>query len=296
MNLRDLQYFVAVAQCQHIGKAAEMCHVSQPTLSMQLKKLEDFLGVTLFERSNKQVMITHEGRLLLERAQRIVDDASALREAARALHHPLAGTLKIGLFPTLAPYLLPYIMPAMHAQLPDIRWELTEEKSNVLLKMLHKGNLDAALLALPIRDDALHTKTLFHDTLCVAVSQHHPLASHSHITIDALQHEPLLLLEEGHCLRAQMLDVCHLLQQSQHPEFQATSLETLRHMVALGEGVTLMPSLAKHAHDGIHYLSLEHDTIARTIGIVWRKTSARTHAIEALANIIAQCHDYNNKK
>jgi LysR family hydrogen peroxide-inducible transcriptional activator len=290
MNLRDLQYFVAVAQCQHIGKAAEMCHVSQPTLSMQLKKLEDFLGVTLFERSNKQVMITHEGRILLERAQRIVDDAKALREAARALHHPLAGTLKIGLFPTLAPYLLPHIMPAMHAQLPDIRWELTEEKSNVLLEKLHKGELDAALLALPLRDDALHIKPLFQDTLCVAVAHTHPLASQSHITLDALQQESLLLLEEGHCLRAQMLDVCHLLQQSQHPEFQATSLETLRHMVALGEGVTLMPSIAKRDHDGIHYLSLEHDSIARTICMVWRKTSARTHAIEALANVIVQCY------
>jgi LysR family transcriptional regulator, hydrogen peroxide-inducible genes activator len=290
MNIRDLQYVVAVAELGHMGKAAQACHVSQPTLSMQLKKLEDYLGVTLFERSNKQVLITPVGEELLQRAKLIVQEANQLREAARAAQHPLSGIVRLGLFPTLAPYLLPHIMPAMQRSLPQIRWMLVEEKSAVLLEKLHRGDIDAALLALPLAGAAhgLESLALFDDALCIAVPHHHPLAKHTDVRLSDLQGQSLMLLEEGHCLRTQALDVCHMLQTSENPAFQATSLETLRHMVAAGEGVTLMPRLAMRAGDGITYLTLENDSIRRSIGLVWRKKSARETAIRALAEVITK--------
>ena len=276
MNLRDLQYFVAVAEHQHIGKAALACHVSQPTLSMQLKKLEEYLGVVLFERSNKQIMITQHGEALLERAQRIVRESAELKEAARAVQDPFSGSLKLGLFPTLAPYVLPHIMPQMQAQLPNIRWLLVEEKSNRLLEKLHRGELDAALLAMPVEHvEGLVVHHVFDEPLCLAVPTSHPLAQKHHVMLADIQQEPLLLLEEGHCLRTQMLDVCHLLRVSAFPEFQATSLETLRHMVAAGEGITLMPALAVRETENIRYIPLEAGAIKRSIALVWRKSTAR---------------------
>lgn len=293
MNLRDLQYFVAVAEHGHIGKAAEACHVSQPTLSMQLKKLEEYLGVTLFERTNKQVMITPVGEALLARAQRIGREAAELREAARAAQDPLSGVVRLGLFPTLAPYLLPHIMPAMHTALPKIHWMLVEEKSNVLLEKLHKGELDAAMLALPVvGGEGLDSVALFEEPLRLAVPPSHRLATRDAVTLEDIKGEPLMLLEEGHCLRAQALDVCHLLQISEYTEFQATSLETLRHMVAAGEGITLMPRMAMRAQDGIVYLMLEQDSICRSIGLVWRKSSARGAVMHVLSGLV---HDVMGK-
>jgi len=283
MNLRDLHYLVTVADTRHYGKAAEQCHVSQPTLSMQLKKLEETLGVQLFERTNKKVMITPVGEHIAERARKILQDAEAIKTIANMSQDPYAGEFRLGAFPTLAPYFLPLAVPAIRKKLPKLKLLLVEEKTESLVERLKAGTLDAALLALPLQEDGLETMPLFDDRFLLAVSRNHPLAKRKTIRQSDIMGERLLLLEDGHCLRAQALEVCSMTGASENQEFRATSLETLRHMVASGVGITLIPKMAMQKSDGIVYIPFAKPAPLRTIGLVWRKTSARKPCIDALA-------------
>ena len=244
MNLRDLRYLVALADHQHFGRAAAACFVSQPTLSTQIRKLEDELGVALVERAPRKVMLTPAGREIAERARRIVSDVEQMKEAARRSQDPEAGTVRLGIFPTLGPYLLPHVVPQIRARFPRLELLLVEEKSDVLLARLREGRLDAGLLALPVHDEQLHAEFLFEEPFLLAVPEQHPLATRSSLTLKDLADQRLLLLEDGHCLRDQALDVCQLAGAGEKSGFQATSLETLRQMVAANVGVTLLPTLA----------------------------------------------------
>ncbi len=286
MNLRDLQYLIAVADLRSFNKAAEKCCVSQPALSNQIRKLEETLGVLLFERTNKRVMTTETGEQIVAAARRVLREVDNLHEIANSAQDPLAGRFRLGAFPTLSAYIFPALVPAITAAMPRLKWILIEEKTQVLLEKLHRGELDAALLALPVHDEKLATQALFDDEFLLAVPPGHPLASKTHISQDDLQGHRLLLLEEGHCLRDQALSVCHLAGAEEEQDFRATSLETLRQMVKAGTGITFMPRMAiQPGEQGICYIPFAAPAPRRTIGLVWRKTSARQSAIRELQTI-----------
>lgn len=275
MNLRDLHYLTTVAELRHFGRAAEACHVSQPTLSMQIKKLEETLGVRLFERSNKQVILTPSGVLMVERARRILQEVAAMKQIAEGARDPFAGEFRLGAFPTLAPYFLPTIVPALHAAMPNLTLLLTEEKTPEILSLLAAGSMDAAFLALPVEEAGLESAPLFEEPFLLAVPATHPLARKKHVYLQDLAALPLLLLEDGHCLRDQALDVCRLAGASEQREFRATSMETLRQMIAAGVGVTLMPAMAARADANVRYMPFKSDAPTRRIGLVWRASHPR---------------------
>jgi Transcriptional regulator len=290
MNLRDLKYLVALADHKHFGRAAAACFVSQPTLSTQIKKLEDELGVPLVERAPRKVMLTPAGREAASRARGIVAEIEQMKEAARRSQDPEAGTVRLGIFPTLGPYLLPHVIPGIRERFPHLELLLIEEKSDVLLTRLREGRLDAALLALPLHDDQLHTEFLFEEPFVLAVPDTHPLAKRDSLSLSELHQQRLLLLEDGHCLREQALDVCHLSGALEKAEFQATSLETLRQMVAANVGVTLLPLLAVQPpvtnSSNIHLLRFDDASgPSRRIAMLWRRSSAMSDFLEQLATL-----------
>ena len=292
MNLRDLKYLVALADHKHFGRAAAACYVSQPTLSTQIKKLEDELGVPLVERAPRKVMLTPAGRDAAERARRIVAEVEQMKEAARRSQDPEAGTVRLGMFPTLGPYLLPHVVPRIRARFPHLELLLVEEKSDVLLSRLREGKLDAGLLALPVADDQLHTEFLFEEPFLLAVPESHPLAQRGSLTLAELSHQQLLLLEDGHCLREQALDVCRLSGANEKSEFRATSLETLRQMVAADVGITLLPTLAVKPpvarSPNIHLLAFSDSHPSRRIAMVWRKSSAMSGFLQVFAQVFRE--------
>ncbi len=292
MNLRDLKYLVALADHKHFGHAAAACFVSQPTLSTQIKKLEDELGVPLVERAPRKVMLTPAGRDAAERARRIVAEVEQMKEAARRSQDPEAGTVRLGIFPTLGPYLLPHVVPRIRQRFPHLELLLVEEKSDVLLARLREGRLDAGILALPLQDDQLHTEFLFEEPFVLAVPEAHPLAQRDSLSLRELAEQQLLLLEDGHCLREQALDVCRISGANEKSEFRATSLETLRQMVAANVGITLLPTLAVKPpvarSDNIHLLGFSDSHPSRRIAMVWRRSSAMGDFLHQLARVFSE--------
>jgi len=278
MNLRDLKYLVALADHRHFGKAAAACFVSQPTLSTQIRKLEEELGVSLVERAPRKVMLTPSGHDAAERARRIVAEVEQMKESARRTQDPEAGTVRLGIFPTLGPYLLPHVIPRIRERFPQLELLLIEEKSDVLLSRLREGKLDAGLLALPVHDDQLHSEFLFEEPFVLAVPGSDPLAQRDSLSLSELSNQKLLLLEDGHCLREQALEVCRLSGANEKSEFRATSLETLRQMVAANVGMTLLPILATKppvaTSQNIHLLGFSDSHPSRQIAMLWRKSSA----------------------
>lgn len=283
MNIRDLRYFLAAAELEHFGQAANQCYVSQPTLSGQIKKLEEQLGVALFERNNRRVMLTECGRRVAHSARRILMEIDTINDVAQSCQDPMAGKFALGSFPTLATYIFPALVPKVRASMPGLRLILVEEKTASLVDKLRHGELDAALLALPVNDDFLMSQKLFDDEFYLAVPPKHPLTRFKKVDQHLLRKHKLLLLEEGHCLRDQALEVCRLHGLNEELDFKATGMETLRQMVKAGTGITFVPRVAMQADEpDIRYLPFEAPAPTRTIGLVWRKTSARTHVIDQL--------------
>ena len=292
INLRMLSYLVALADERHFGRAAQACFVSQPTLSAQLKKLEELLGVVLVERRPRNVMLTEAGIAVVERARRMLADADEIVDIARASQNPLAGRLRIGLIPTLGPYLLPHIVAAVRDELPELECQYLEYQTDPLLEHLRDGSLDAGLLALPIDADDLEVRALFNEPFCLAVHRDNPLARRKTVSLADLDGEDFLLLEDGHCLRDQALEVCALAGIEEQSGFRATSLETLRQMVAAGAGTTLLPMLAVddralNAADVVT-LRFRKPPPSRVIAIARRPTCPRAKAIDAFAGIAAR--------
>jgi LysR family transcriptional regulator, hydrogen peroxide-inducible genes activator len=289
MNLRDLHYLVALADHRHFGRAAAASFVSQPTLSTQIKKLEDELGVALVERAPRKVMLTPTGHDIADRARRILAEVEQLKESARRTRDPEAGSVRLGIFPTLGPYLLPHVLPKIRERFPRLELLLVEEKTEVILRQLREGRLDVGVLALPLHDDQLHVEFLFDEPFVLAVPSTHALARRNSLTLHDLASERLLLLEDGHCLRDQALDVCALAGSGERNGFRATSLETLRQMVAANVGITLLPMLSIKppvAHsDDIHLLRFRDSHPSRRIGMVWRRSSAMAGFLLKLADI-----------
>ncbi len=290
MNLRELEYLVAVADHRHFGRAAEATFVSQPTLSTQLKKLEQELGVTLVERSRSGVMLTPAGEAVVERARVVLRETADIRSIARHAADPSTATLRVGLFPTLGPYLLPHVVPNVRERLPKVELLLVEEKTEVVLQRLSDGALDVGVLALPINDERLHVEPLFTEDFLLAVPATHPLADHEGpVDVSVLAGEQVLLLEEGHCLRDQALSVCQVGGASERRGFRATSLETLRQMVAAGVGVTLLPELAVRPpvpeQRDIRLLRFSEPVPNRRIAMFWRSSSTYGSLLPELAEV-----------
>jgi LysR family hydrogen peroxide-inducible transcriptional activator len=290
LKLKDLRYLVAVADTRHFGRAAERSFVSQPTLSAQLKKLEEYLGVQLVERAPKRVALTAAGEAIVERARRILEASDEIVELAKGHRDPLAGRLKLALLPTIGPYLLPNVAARLRKQLPRLELMLYEYQTDPMLEKLHSGEIDVGILALPVPLDGLESRELYKEPFTVALPADHRLATRSSIKVDDLSQETLLLLEDGHCLRDQALDICSGSAVHEKQDFRATSLETLRQMVAAGVGITLLPELAgRGAYGnarGVTIKPFAKPVPSRTIGAVWRKSTARREAILALAKLI----------
>jgi len=291
MNLRAMHYLVTLADVRHFSKAAERCHVSQPTLSTQIRKLEDELDVQLVERSPRQVMLTEVGAEIVERARALLAEADAIKSIARRSRDPHSGTLRIGIFPTLAPYFLPHVVPEIRRRFPRLTLRLFEEKTEDVIGMLTRGRLDAGLLALPVDSEQLVTRKLFEEPFVLAVGEGHALTRKQRIRLEDLEHQELLLLEDGHCLRDQALEVCQLAGAHEQLDFHATSMETLRQMVAAGTGITLMPVMAIKppvAHtDNLVTRPFVEPPPKRTIALVWRKSSALGGFLNELADLLA---------
>ena len=291
LKLKDLRYLVALAELRHFGRAAAACHVSQPTLSAQLKKLEAGLGVQLVERGNRRVALTAAGQRIVARARAMLEAGDDILEIARSFSDPLAGRLRLALLPTIGPYLLPRVTRRLRKALPRLELMLYEYQTAPMLERLRAGEIDAGILALPVDLEGLDALPLYDEPFMLLAPTGHRLAQGGSLRTSDLAGETVLLLDDGHCLRDQALDVCSKVGMHEKQDFRATSLETLRQMVASGVGVTLLPELATRgaygAARGTVARAFARPTPVRTIGVVWRKSSARRTAIEAVAQVIA---------
>jgi LysR family hydrogen peroxide-inducible transcriptional activator len=293
MNLRDLKYLVAVADTRHFGQAAERCHVSQPTLSGQIRKLEEELGVAIFERTSRSVAVTPVGEQIVALGRQIIEQVDAIQQLARARQDPLAGPLRLGAIPTLSPYLMPLLLLPLKRRHPQMKLVLSEELTDRLLRRLEHHEIDAALLATPVEDSRFGSIPLFDEPFWVAYPRKHNFYTRERITLRDLQQEELLLLSEGHCLAQQALDVCRLKdrqQQEEMADLRAASLETLVQLVRSGFGITLIPALAMRGSwatgGGVVAQPLELAGASRRISLVYRHSFPRVQALQALAQVI----------
>ncbi len=293
MNLRDLEYLVAVAEHRHFGRAAEACFVSQPTLSTQVRKLETELAVELIERNPGRITLTDVGAEVVEHARSVLAEADMIRKVAAQSTDPEAGSIRLGMFHTLAPYLLPHIVPALGERFPRLELLLIEDKTDTLVTRLVEGSLDAAALALPIHASRLHVEPLFDEHFVLAAPRGHPLAvEDGPVSIEALAGEDLLLLEEGHCLRDQALEVCRLTGAGERRGFRATSLATLTQMVSAGVGITLLPDLAVRPpapeNPRLVLRRFAEPVPHRSIALFWRPTSVHRELLPKIAAVIRE--------
>jgi LysR family transcriptional regulator, hydrogen peroxide-inducible genes activator len=304
MTLTELKYIVAVARERHFGRAAEACHVSQPTLSVAIKKLEDELGVQLFERGSVEVGVTPIGQRIVEQAQRVLEESAAIREIARQGQDPLVGELRVGIIYTIGPYLLPRLVRRMIQQAPHMPLVLQENFTVKLLESLRQGEVDVAILAEPLPDQGFVTQPVYDEPFVVAVPRAHEWAGRRAIETTELKRQTMLLLGTGHCFRDQVLEVCpELSRYSQasvgiQKTFEGSSLETIRHMVASGIGITVLPwmSMPQAATDGgtpaddlLAYIPFSAPVPERRVVLAWRRSFARGVAIEALRQAILGC-------
>jgi len=297
VTLTELRYIVAVARERHFGHAAQSCFVSQPTLSVAIKKLEEELGVTLFERGPGEVSVTPVGQRVVEQAQRVLEEASRVKELAAAGHDPLAGTLRLGAIYTIGPYLLPKLIPVLRRMAPAMQLMIQENFTHRLAEMLKQGEVDVILVALPFSESGVATRAVYDEPFLVALPQGHALEKKRRITSDELARESLLLLGSGHCFRDQVLDLCSNVQRSKRGALARTleggSLETIRQMVASGVGVTVLPATAvqpgESSGDLIRIRPFARPVPDRRVVLAWRKSFPRPEAIEALRQAILAC-------
>ena len=295
MTLTELRYIVAVARERHFGRAAEACFVSQPTLSVAIKKLEEELDLKIFERGGAEVTVTPLGEEVVRQAQVVIEQAGAIKQIAKRGKDPLAGPLRLGVIYTIAPYLLPELVTMAIEKLPQMPLLLTENFTTRLLEQLRLGELDCAILAEPFPDAGLAVAQLYDEPFVVAAPVGHPLAKEKEVSPEALKSETMLLLGAGHCFRDHVLEVCpEYARFSPDAEgirksFEGSSLETIKYMVASGVGVTVVPLLAARASEQLRYLPFSAPVPTRRVVLVWRRTFTRFEAIAALRNAIYDC-------
>jgi len=290
-SLKQMEYLVSLAETLHFGRAAARCNITPSTLSAGIKELEKILGVSLAERTNRHVLLTAIGSEIAARARRLLGDAEQIMELAAANKAPLTGSINLGVIPTISPFLLPRVLPALNRQYPQLRLHLREEQTAPLLTRLRAGEVDAALIALPYDIEGLESRDILNDEFQFACTREHPYARKKTVPLAALDDQPLMLLEEGHCLRGHALDACRLGGLQARAQFEASSLHTLVQMVAAGIGVTLLPKLAIDAGitlgTDIQLIPLSSRQ-SRGIGLVWRQSSLRRQEFEILAREIRE--------
>jgi LysR family hydrogen peroxide-inducible transcriptional activator len=296
VTLTELRYIVAVARERHFGRAAGACFVSQPTLSVAIKKLEEELGVLLFERGPGEVSVTPVGRGIVEQAQRVLEEAARVKELAESGKDPLAGALRVGAIYTIGPYLFPKLVPIVRRTAPGMQLIIHENYTHVLAGMLKQGEVDAILIALPFSEPGVEAQALYDEPFLVAVPQGHPLEKKKSIPADELARESLLLLGAGHCFRDQVLDLCshvHRSGSALQRALEGGSLETIRQMVASGVGITVLPSTSvmpgSSASGLIRIRPFARPVPERRVALAWRKSFPRPQAIEALRKAILAC-------
>ena len=298
MTLTELRYIVAVARARHFGRAAETCFVSQPTLSVAVKKLEEELGLTLFERGPGEVSVTPAGQNIVEQAQRVLEEAARIREIAAAGRDPLAGPLRLGAIYTIGPYLLPKLIPILRKNAPAMQLLIQENFTHRLSEELKRGEVDVILVALPFDEPGVATRAVYDEPFLVAVPKGHPWENRKRVTSEELARESLLLLGEGHCFRDQVLEICHTVRARERSSLaksvEGGSLETIRQMVAGGVGVTVLPATSTAAGGGagdlIRILPFARPVPTRRVGLAWRRSFPRPEAIEALRKAILACN------
>jgi LysR family transcriptional regulator, hydrogen peroxide-inducible genes activator len=299
MTLTELKYIVAVARQKHFGQAAQACHVAQPTLSVAIKKLEDELGVIIFERGGLEISVTPLGARIVTQAEHVLQQTAAIKEIANQNKDPLAGPLRLGIIYTIGPYLLPRLVKTMIEQVPQMPLILQENFTVKLVELLRQGELDAAIMALPLPDQGLMVQPLYDEPFVVAVPAHHPWTSRASISSQELKSETMLLLGNGHCFRDQVLEVCPEMSRFSTTghgiarTFEGSSLETIRHMVASGIGITVLPKASVpdiDTTDGmLRYIRFSLPTPERRVVIAWRKSFTRMAAIEAVRQAVQTC-------
>ncbi len=295
MTLTELRYIVAVARYQHFGRAAEACHVTQPTLSLGIKKLEEELDVEVFERgARNEIKITIPGSRIIEQAQKVLDQADVIKQLANQDQDPLAGPLRVGAIFTIAPYLLPALIPRIHKRAPHMPLLLEENYTASLAEQLKKGKLDVIIIALPFDEPGVVTQAIYEEPFVVATPKQHPWHKRKSIQANELADEALLLLGPGHCFRDQILQSCPDCQTSSRLQqgLEGSSLETIRHMVATGAGITVLPSSSNSQPAKNSLLSMipfEEPAPSRRVALAWRKSFTRPEAVEALRGEILQC-------
>jgi LysR family hydrogen peroxide-inducible transcriptional activator len=297
VTLTELRYIVAVARERHFGRAAETCFVSQPTLSVAVKKLEEELGLQLFERGPGEVSVTPSGQRIVEQAQRVLEEAARVKEIAAAGRDPLAGPLRLGAIYTIGPYLLPKLIPHLRRSAPAMQLHIQENFTHVLADMLKSGGVDVILVALPFEEPGIETRAVYDEPFLIAVPRGHPWESRKRVSSEELTRESLLLLGEGHCFRDQVLDICHTVRARERSPIARTveggSLETIRQMVASGVGVTVLPATSvsnTQSTDLIRVLPFARPTPTRRVALAWRRSFPRPEAIEALRKSILACN------
>ncbi|MFY7864154.1 LysR substrate-binding domain-containing protein [Roseateles sp.] len=297
MTLTELRYIVAAARERHFGRAAEACHVSQPTLSVAIKKLEEELDLKIFERGANEISVTALGEDIVRQAQSVIEQASAIKEIAKRGKDPLAGPLRLGIIYTIGPYLLPALVKGVIEQYAQMPLLLQENFTVKLLEMLRTGELDCAIMAEPFPDSGLAVAPLYDEDFMIAVPANHPFASRSEVSAEELKQETMLLLGAGHCFRDQVLEVCpEFARFSSNAEgisksFEGSSLETIKHMVASGIGVTVVPALSVPKEEQAHlrFIPFKGTAPSRRVVLAWRKTFTRYEAIAALRNAVYGC-------
>lgn len=292
MNLRDLQYVVAVAEHGHFGRAAEACFVGQPTLSAQIRKLEEELGVTLFERTKRSVRITPIGEEIVGQARALLDQAARIAETAKASRDPLSGPLRLGMIPTIGPYLTPTLLPSLRYGLPQVSLELSEDTTEVLERRLLDGDIDAAILATDVTDRRLTEIALFDEPFWIALPGDHALAGEDTVALKDIAPEELLVLEEGHCLADQVVAFCNAaFRTAPKVNTQHTSLMTIVALVGAGAGVTLVPALSLGGSwvtdSGVALRKEKAGKAYRAVRAAFRTSFPRRALMEKLADIVA---------
>lgn len=290
MTLRDLEYFVALAETRHFGQAAERCHVTQPTLSMQIAKMEQELGTPLFERGKRRVGLTNAGKQILARAGSVLDGVHEIRELARGAAGELAGPLYLGVIPTVGPYLLPHLLPELKAIYPKVKLFLREDMTRYLVEQLQQSALDAAILSLPIDAHDLEHTVFFREELVAGLPLDHALARKKSLTVTDLADDAILLLEEGNCMRDQTLNLCRGSRPIDPEGYRASSIESLRQMVSAGMGCTFLPKLSTigpfATSTPIAIRPLHSPTPRRDIVLVYRKTYPKAASLQELAKAL----------
>ena len=290
MTLTELKYVVALAQERHFGRAAQKCFVTQPTLSLALAKLEDELGMRLFERNKNEVLVTPMGAGIVEQARRVLDEAGKIASLAKGAQDQLAGALRLGVIPTIGPYLLPELVPILRRRAPHMPLILEENFTGSLVPMLRDGEIDAALIALPFTVTGVKTRTLYEEPFSVVVPEGHAWAKKKRVRPDELSGESLLVLNAGHCFREQVLEACPGQANTASPEGRSgSSLETIRNRVASGLGVSVLPDTAlqaRYANKLVKVIPFTEPVPSRKVAIAWRASFSRPQAVEAVARAV----------